>query len=117
MLRTGDINYVTVDAAGLIGASERHRNRILSIKPVNVISFRIVNVCRSKGLPLACMLRVIITIMTSVLKTFILWHFKPQNVYPVQQYLLTLKRCNVGPEPFLRLQQGNLPLCDVVNTD
>ena len=42
MLRTVDINYVTVDAAGLRGASRLCRNRILSIKPVNVTSFRIV---------------------------------------------------------------------------
>jgi len=42
MLRTGVINYVTVDAAGLRGASRLYRNKILSIKPVNVTSFRIV---------------------------------------------------------------------------
>ena len=41
MLRTGGINYVTVDAAGLRGASRLRGNRILSIKPVNVTSFRI----------------------------------------------------------------------------
>jgi len=40
MLRRGDINYFTVDAVGLRGASHLYRNRILSIKTVNV-TFRI----------------------------------------------------------------------------
>jgi hypothetical protein len=72
----------------------------------------------NKSLRLACILKVIITVMTSVLKRLILWHFKPYNLYSLQQYFPTLKQRSVGPEPFLRLQQhGNLPLYDVVNTD
>jgi hypothetical protein len=45
MLRIGDIHHITVDAAGLIGASQRYRNRIVAIKPVNVTSFQIVIMC------------------------------------------------------------------------
>jgi len=77
MLRRGDINYFTVDAAGFRRSSHLYRNRILSIKSVNVTSFRIdFMFATTEAYVLHVCSKLSKTIMTSVLKTLILWDFK-----------------------------------------